>query len=157
MKRTDLPVFLQDLLTRVSYVSIATVGRDRRPWNTPMVGHFDDQMNLYWVTAKGSQHSRNIATNPQVFVVVYDTSAALGMGLGLYLQMRAEELRSEAAVNISRTLCSMNFTESIQNHPDFLGDCPRRMYKAIPECAWCNGSIDEAGHTIDVRLELTKH
>jgi hypothetical protein len=74
----------------------------------------------------------------------------------VYLQMQAQEFQSSAAIIQACKLSGMNFTENLQDHPDFLGDCPRRMYRAIPERIWYNGNADYDGHTVDVRLELTK-
>lgn len=155
MKRTDLPDRFQELLRSIPYVTIATVGTDGQPWNTPLVGHFDDAMNLYFVTAKDSQHGKNIAHEPRIFAAIYDSQATLGSGEGLYLKMRAEALSSSLKIDEARRVSGMHFTENIPDHPDFLGDCPRRMYKAVPEQIWYNADGEWVGHGIDIRVELT--
>lgn len=89
MKRTQLPKELRELLYRLPYATIATVCPDGQPWNTPVFARWDDELNLYWVSHKQAQHSLNIARQPRIFVVIYDSMVPEGEGLGLYLAMRA--------------------------------------------------------------------
>jgi general stress protein 26 len=89
MKRTQLPKELRELLYRLPYATIATVCPDGQPWNTPVFARGDDELNLYWVSHKQAQHSLNIARQPRIFVVIYDSMVPEGEGLGLYLAMRA--------------------------------------------------------------------
>ena len=156
MKRTHLPDRLQAVLKRIPCVTIATVREDGKPWNTPIVGHFDDDLNLYFITAKNSQHGRNIDRCPDIFVVVYDTEAPLGTGEGLYMQMRAAVLQTPAAITQARKAAGLHFSERIPGHADFLGDCPRRFYKATLERIWSNTTESHDGHELDVRLALTE-
>jgi len=81
MKCTDLPPELRNILAEVPYATLATVCPDRTPWNTPVWACFDDVLNMYWASWPGNQHSRNIADNPSIFVVVYKSNAQEGMGL----------------------------------------------------------------------------
>ena len=42
-----------------------------------------------------------------------------------------------------------------RNAKEFLGEYPRRVYKAIPEKVWINGDGDVNGNYIDIRYEVT--
>ncbi len=155
MKRTDLPERFQQLLTRMPYVTIATVSPDGQPWNTPVVARFDDDLNLYWVSWRANCHSRNIAHDPRIFVVVYDTSAPEGSGEGLYLQMKASALRSKAAVVRAARVYDTSFFTDPAPHEQFVdAECPQRLYKATPNAVWYSGEARERGHFIDVRTPL---
>src|ERR1700689_1552957 len=94
MKRTDLPKRFRQLIADIPYVTIATASPSGRPWNSPVVGYFDDALNLYWVSWTRNQHSINIADNPNIFVVMFDSSSPLGQGEALYFQMRARKLEA---------------------------------------------------------------
>lgn len=153
MKRTDLPNRFQELLRRIPYVTIATVCPDGSPWNSPVVGKFDANMNLYWVSWKDSQHSKNIACDPRAFVVSYDSQVPEGQGEGLYLQMEVHELAA-GELRDARKIYDPTFFRHEFRHGQFLGQCPQRIYKAVPKHIWYNIDSEEQGHFVDKRTEL---
>jgi hypothetical protein len=153
MKRTDLHKRLQQLLNATTYVTIATVGSDGQPWNTPVVGVFDDDLNLYWVSWKQSQHSRNITRDSRIFVVVYDTAAPEGEGLGLYVQMIARPLTGKPEIERASKVYNLSFfTLHDGSMPTFKGTCPSRIYMASPCKVWMNSGAYDDGHYIDIRV-----
>lgn len=152
MKRTDLPDRFQDLLQRIPYATIATVCPDGRPWNSPVAATFDNDMNVYWVSWKENRHSRNIAGNPQIFVVVYDSQVPLGQGEGLYLEMKAYALNSPDELRAARSVLGAGLFQAEQ----FTGDFPRRIYRATPERLWYNGDGTQQGYFVDVRHEIIR-
>jgi len=154
MKRTDLPTEFQSLLRQMPYVTVATTCLDGTPWNSPVVGYFDSHLNLYWSSDTLSQHSRNIATQPVIFVVLYDSSLPLGEGVGLYLRMEAKELTGEAETERATKIYLDRYGED--GHDPFIGDCPRRIYKATPVQVWTNIAGRRRGHFVDKRKLLAK-
>lgn len=154
MKRTDLPSRFQALLRRIPYATIATVCPEGQPWNSPVVGRFDADMNLYWVSWKENQHSRNIAVNPRIFVVVYDSQVPEGQGEGLYLQMRAHAISDTPELEQAQQVYDLSFFKHDAVHERFLGDCPQRIYKAVPERIWFNVDGQQQGHFVDKRREI---
>ena len=153
MKRTDLPDRFQLLLSRIPYATIATVCPDGQPWNTPLVGYFDDDLNLYWSSDILSQHSRNIEANSNIFVVIYDSSLPLGQGEALYLQMKAHKLERRGEVTVAKQVYLDRYGED--GHEAFVGHCPRRIYKATLVQAWFNSDGERHAHFVDVRQKLT--
>jgi general stress protein 26 len=123
MKRTDLPQELHPLVGGTPYVTIASVCPDGSPWNTPVWGYFDDELNLYWASWPNNQHSRNIASNPRIFVVLYDSHAPEGEATGLYMEMTARVLSSKRAIAQGRKVYTTNFGENLTHEP-FAGECP---------------------------------
>lgn len=154
MKRTDLPQQLQEILRRVAYVTLATVCPDGQPWNTPVFGCFDENLNLFWASWTKNQHSRNIADNANLFAVIYDSRTAEGDGLALYLQMTAKVLNQEKEVVQAREFYRTDFGENLKHEP-FLGKCPRRLYKAVPLKIWHNANESIRGDIVDVRRSIT--
>lgn len=153
MKRTDLPDSLIKLLQAVPYVCIASVGPDGQPWNAPVWGCFDDELNLYWASWPKSQHSLNIAQRPDIFVVVYDSGAKREEGSGLYLKMTAKVLTGRAEIAKARQIRNSDFGENLQHEP-FIGECPRRLYKAVSQKIWQNIDAAIDGNFIDSRREI---
>lgn len=156
MKRTQLPKPLQDLLRRIPYATVATVGKDGQPWNSPVFARWDDDLNVYWVSHKQAQHSKNIAHNPRIFVVVYDSTVPEGEGLGLYLAMRARLLKTAEEVAHAKAIYDTSFfAHNYTNHEQFLAGCPQGFYVASPDHIWFNvDSNTKDGHFIDARQEF---
>jgi hypothetical protein len=153
MKRTNLPPKLQSILAEVSYATIATVCPDGTPWNTPVFAYFDDALNMNWASWTDNQHSRNITTNPHVFVAVYRSNAPEGEGLGIYLKMMARELTRPEEIADARHIYITDFGETLGHEP-FRGECPRRLYKAVPHRVWCNTDAYIGGNFVDKRREI---
>lgn len=154
MKRTDLPPALRQLLEESLYATIATVCSDGHPWNTPVRGYFDENLNLYWASWTKNQHSRNIAHNPRIFVVVYDSHAPEGQAVGLYLEMAAQLVEDRHAVRKARRMYKTTFGETGVHEP-FVGECPRRLYKAVPTKLWVNDESFIRGNFVDIRREFS--
>lgn len=154
MKRTDLPARFQELLKHIPYVTIATVCPNGQPWNSPVVGKFDDHLNLYWASWKNNQHSQNVAHEPRIFVVIYDSQVPEGQGEGLYLQMRAHALQVDE-LKEAQKIYDASFFRHEFSHDQFLETCPQRIYKAVPEHVWYNVDGEDQGHFVDKRVELT--
>ena len=154
MKRTDLFDWFQTLLQRIPYITIATVCPDGQPWNSPVVGTFDENLNVYWVSGAKNQHSQNIAGNERIFIVIYDSHAPLGEGEGLYFKMRARSLETCDEIAEAHQLYDASLFEHAFEHPRFFGECPQRIYKAVPEAIWYNSDCEEQGHAVDMRKAL---
>jgi general stress protein 26 len=155
MKRTSLPTSLKSILDRIVYATIATADSSGQPWNSPVVGKWDDNLNLYWVSAKKSQHSQNIALRPRILVVVYDSTVPEGEGLGIYLEMEAKLLRTNAEILKAKEVYDTGFFKHADaDHQHFLAVCPQGFYKAVPLRVWYNDDSAERGHFIDTRAEF---
>lgn len=59
------------LLKSQTTLVLASVGTDGLPHSTPLFFLADDQMRLYWYSARTSRHSRNCARNPRAAVAVF--------------------------------------------------------------------------------------
>jgi general stress protein 26 len=142
----------QSIIRAINYITIATVGDDGQPWNTPVAGfRFEDDYTLYWASWQDNQHSRNIRSNGKAFVVIYDSTPADGNpSAGVYMQGRAYELTSEKEV----MQAALVFEGDQYNPSDgrqYMADYPRRMYKFAPEKFWLNDDDSINGNFIDIR------
>ena len=79
----------REILSSVIYATVATADADGAPWNSPVRFHLGPNGDLYWFSSPDAQHSRNIAANPRVFIVVFDTAAPEGEGQGVYIEATA--------------------------------------------------------------------
>jgi nitroimidazol reductase NimA-like FMN-containing flavoprotein (pyridoxamine 5'-phosphate oxidase superfamily) len=78
------------LVAENSYLTLATAGPAGTPWATPVWFAARDLDLFVWASKPGARHSLNIAENPQVSLVVFDSSKAPGEGSALYVAADAE-------------------------------------------------------------------
>lgn len=77
------------LIAENSYLTLATAGADGVPWASPVWFAVRDLAEFVWASKPGARHSRNIAENPRVSLVVFDSSRAPGGGSALYVSADA--------------------------------------------------------------------
>jgi uncharacterized protein YhbP (UPF0306 family) len=89
------------ILNNTLYLILSTVCDDGAPWGTPV--HFAyDEHYVYWLSHTETQHSRNIARDSRVFIVVFDSRQNSGSSEergAVYISTRAELLDGEDALN----------------------------------------------------------
>lgn len=143
------------IIERIIYITIATSSKDV-PWNTPVYSAFDEKYNFYWASDQNGQHSKNIRENNQVFLVIYDSTAPEGTGEGVYIQAKAFELANKEEIRhaLAKLYARKNQNPEKRKPEEFLGDYPRRVYKAVPEKFWINGDGSINGNFIDTREEI---
>lgn len=92
------------------YVVVGTAAGDGMPWVSPVYFAADGLTTFWWVSATGSTHSRNIAERPAVALTVFDSTQAVGTGLGVYARAVArrvgdadvaEQVRTYAARSVA--------------------------------------------------------
>jgi nitroimidazol reductase NimA-like FMN-containing flavoprotein (pyridoxamine 5'-phosphate oxidase superfamily) len=143
----------KEIIKSIHYITIATVSEDGQPWNSPVSAYYDKEFNFYWASYTENQHSKNIRENPRVFIVIYDSTAPEGTGEGLYMLAKAYQLNE-----LSEVEDALNYrpeSKKPREAKEYLGEYPRRMYKAVPEKFWINGDGEIDGNYIDVRFEVS--
>lgn len=146
----------KEIIEKIIYITLATTSKDGQPWNTPVYSAHDEKYNFYWASDQNGQHSRNIQANRDVFIVIYDSTAPEGTGEGVYIKAKAYQLEDEK--EIKRALAIL-YTRKNQNPEkrkpqEFLGNYPRRVYKAVPEKVWMNSDGEVNRNYIDTRIEI---
>jgi hypothetical protein len=133
------------------YMTLATADADGRPWASPVWFATDDRSEFLWVSKPGAQHSRNLAERPELSIVVFDTSAPLGTGGGVYLTALAGEVGDadvdrcvEVLSRVSQAQGGGAFTRDEVREPAAL-----RMYRAVASAAWLGTREDQR---VPVRL-----
>jgi hypothetical protein len=77
------------LVAENAFLTLATAGADGAPWASP-VWFAPRGLELFvWASKPGAQHSRNIADNPQVSLVVFDSTQTPGDVTALYVSADA--------------------------------------------------------------------
>jgi pyridoxine/pyridoxamine 5'-phosphate oxidase len=104
MTEPDLDAHARELMNVNRYITIGTADADGTPWVSPVYfAAADESPEIFWVSALDSTHSRNIASRPDVSMVIFDSTVRPYYGRAVYLSGRAAELAGpdlERAVGI---------------------------------------------------------
>jgi nitroimidazol reductase NimA-like FMN-containing flavoprotein (pyridoxamine 5'-phosphate oxidase superfamily) len=84
------------LVAENSYLTLATADADGIPWATPVWFAARDLDLFVWASKPGARHSLNLAGNPRVSLVIFDSSKPPGEGRALYVAADAELVDDEA-------------------------------------------------------------
>jgi len=140
------------LLNQIKYATIATTDSDQ-PWNTPVFTAYDHELNFYWSSFGGAQHSQNIALNNKVFLVIYNSASP--EGIGLYISATASKLVSKT--EISKGLEVLGERRKKKFDLNSFQNGSQTLYKATPVSMWLNDWLknDEGEFVKDYRFELS--
>lgn len=144
------------LLAGIHHVPVATVNQDGTPHNSPVFMAFDGQLNGYWASSPDSQHSRNIARDGHVFLVIFDSREGHG---GLFIAAEATVIDDPTEAAQAHALLKSlkeRFYGSMGELDAYLENSPQRLYRAAPYKTWLNQSERDAQGVIvkDVRYEV---
>ncbi len=142
------------IIKKIRYITIATVDKNGQPWNAPVFTAYDKNLNFYWGTYKNSQKAKNIRTNKNIFLVIYDSTAKPGTGEGVYIKAVAEQLKDLEEIKSIHKLLWERHGSPFWKLELMLGNGPIRLYKAVPQKFWVNGGGEVNGNYIDIRIEV---
>ena len=140
-------------LERITYAVLATVSADGRPWNAPLYVAFDHRA-FYWSSHHDAQHSRNIAVNPSVMLVVFDSTVPDAGGHGVYVRATAHELMDAASIERALLALAARRNEPVRPVDDFLAPRAQRVYEAVTEEVWTNVVQQEGVYYFDKRISI---
>src|SRR5258708_6609504 len=145
------------IIEKILYITIATASNDGMPWNSPVYSAFDEDYNFYWASDQNGQHSKNIAENNKIFIVIYDSTVPEGMGEGVYMQAKVYMITDPKEIKDALRYLDGRVNKKKKSQTrisEFQGTNPRRVYKAIPEKMWMNKDGEINGMFIDTRVEV---
>jgi pyridoxine/pyridoxamine 5'-phosphate oxidase len=80
------------LIDGAMYMTLATADDDGRPWASPVWFAPAGYSEFLWVSDPEARHSRNLATRPQVAIVIFDSTVRIGAAEAVYVEAVAEQL-----------------------------------------------------------------
>jgi hypothetical protein len=88
----DLDAHARALMDANRYVALGTANAQGTPWVTPVYFASADYAEIFWVSNRDAQHSRNLAGRPQLSMVIFDSTVPTYHGRAVYLSGTAAEL-----------------------------------------------------------------
>jgi nitroimidazol reductase NimA-like FMN-containing flavoprotein (pyridoxamine 5'-phosphate oxidase superfamily) len=73
------------------YMTLATADADGVPWASPVWYARPDEATFLWVSDPEARHSRNIAANPRIALVIFDSTVTPSAAQALYVAALAEQ------------------------------------------------------------------
>jgi Pyridoxamine 5'-phosphate oxidase len=136
------------------YLVLATADSTGRPWSSPVYFAHDGYAEFLWVSSPEAEHSRNIATRPQVGIVIFDSHAPIGTGQGVYMSATAEQVGSD---NLTRGI--EVFSQRSIRHgaapwtvKDVQAESGLRLYRAAAESYSILAKDGQPDHRIPAHL-----
>ena len=91
MTEQDLGAIARSIVDTNRFMTLATADESGLPWASPVWYAPADYRELYWVSSPEARHSQNIATRPQLAIVIFDSHKPGGWK-ALYMSAGAEHL-----------------------------------------------------------------
>ncbi|MEV0224820.1 pyridoxamine 5'-phosphate oxidase family protein [Streptomyces sp. NPDC050704] len=136
------------------YMVLATADEAGRPWSSPVYFAHLECREFFWLSSPLAAHSRNITVRPQVSIVVFDSSAPIGTGQGVYMSAVAESVDgpgTERAIEVfSRR--SVQHGGAVWTADDVRGDSGLTLYRAVPDEHWILAKDGRPDHRIPAHL-----
>lgn len=105
----DLRARALEVVEAERYLVLATVSPEGLPWSCPVWFAHDGLSAFFWLSRPGRTHSINVAHQPRIGLVAYDSHQPTGVGLCVYASAQAErvpddELNDALAIISTRSL-----------------------------------------------------
>ena len=157
MKTSDIDrtAKAKEILSNIRYITIASASSGAEPWGTPVLAAFDQQFNFYWTSLNSTQHSKNIRENPSVYLTCFDSTVLPSDSNGVYIKALATEVSDPDEIAKAVDLVYTRKGKPKREVSEFLGDSPKRVYKAVPEKCWVNLSFDVKNDPENAKKEIS--
>ena len=137
MTRDSLVEHARSLLEGNAYLTLGTVGADGCPWTTPVYFAADGLVDFYWMSSIGSLHSRHLADNAAVSLVVFDSTVAPYHGRALYAAASAQQVEgAELRRGLEVYPGPATRGGSLATEEDVTDPSPWRLYRARATHVW---------------------
>jgi hypothetical protein len=91
----DLAAIARAAIDANRYLTLGTTEPDQRPRLSPVYFTHVSYRRFYWVSSPLAHHSRNVAGRPAVAIVIFDSTAEIGMGRAVYVDAIATEVSED--------------------------------------------------------------
>jgi nitroimidazol reductase NimA-like FMN-containing flavoprotein (pyridoxamine 5'-phosphate oxidase superfamily) len=136
---TDFSEMARTIIESNRYMVLGTADEDGVPWVTPVWYAQSDHREFLWVSAPDRRHSRNLVARPEVSIVIFDSTVAVGSARAVYMSGRAEQV---SGADLERDI--VRFAAAGQRQgltrrwtaEDVIAPAPYRLYRATVSQHW---------------------
>jgi uncharacterized protein YhbP (UPF0306 family) len=133
------------------YVVLGTADETGRPWACPVYYAHEGYREFLWVSDPAATHSRNLAARPELALVIFDSSAPINTGQGVYMAAVARELSPKESGERLATYSGRALAHGGREltADDIRAPAELRFYGAIAEAQYV---LDEGDNRVAVSL-----
>jgi hypothetical protein len=91
----ELGAIARAIIDSNRYMTLGTADETGRPWVSPVWYAPHEYREFFWVSSPEATHSRNLATRPELSIVIFDSNAPIGAGQGVYMSAVGDELAGD--------------------------------------------------------------
>jgi nitroimidazol reductase NimA-like FMN-containing flavoprotein (pyridoxamine 5'-phosphate oxidase superfamily) len=129
----ELRTIARSIIDSNRYMTLATADETGLPWVSPVWYAPAQYREFFWVSSPQARHSRNLATRPQLAIVIFDSHQPGGWH-AVYMSAVAEEL---AGADIDEGIEIFSRRSEAQNlrpwtREDVRPPARHRLYRATP-------------------------
>jgi nitroimidazol reductase NimA-like FMN-containing flavoprotein (pyridoxamine 5'-phosphate oxidase superfamily) len=130
---TDFSEMARTIIESNRYMVLGTADEAGVPWVTPVWYAQSDHREFLWVSSPDRRHSRNVAARPEVSIVIFDSTVAVGSARAVYMSARAEQV---AGADLERDIARFDTAGQAQDltrrwtAEDVVAPAPYRLYRA---------------------------
>ena len=133
------------------YMTIATADTTGQPWPSPVYFAHRDYRDYFWVSKPGATHSKNLRDRREIGIVIFDSTAAISTGRGVYVlgvarELPAHEVDEGIEVFSARTVGHGGVEWSAE---DVREPAELRLFQATAEATYV---LDEHDQRVEVEL-----
>ncbi|MDP9135588.1 MAG: pyridoxamine 5'-phosphate oxidase family protein [Actinomycetota bacterium] len=141
----DLAATTRAIIDANRYMTLGTADESGLPWVSPVWFAPVGYREFLWVSSPGTRHSRNLATRPQLGIVIFDSTAPISTGQGVYMSAVAGELDGADLEEGIRIFSRRSETNGGREwtRDDVLGSARLRLYRATACEHFLQGPQDE--------------
>jgi nitroimidazol reductase NimA-like FMN-containing flavoprotein (pyridoxamine 5'-phosphate oxidase superfamily) len=127
----DLGEDARQIIEANRYLTLATADGSGRPWASPAWFAHDAYAAFLWVSRPDARHSRNIATRPEISIVMFDSTVIPGAAQALYIDAVAEEVGADEIESAVATYSARSEAHGLApwRVPDVVGTARHRIYR----------------------------
>jgi pyridoxine/pyridoxamine 5'-phosphate oxidase len=133
----NLDATARRLVDEAMYMTLATADDEGRPWASPLWFAASGYREFLWVSKPDARHSRNLAAQPEVAIVIFDSTVRIGAAEAVYIEAIAQEVpgpeleRAIATYSASSTAAGAREWTTV----DVTAPAALRLYRATAS-AW---------------------
>jgi nitroimidazol reductase NimA-like FMN-containing flavoprotein (pyridoxamine 5'-phosphate oxidase superfamily) len=131
----------RQILDANSYMTLATADESGTPWASPVWFAPSEYRELFWISSPDARHSRNIAARPEIAIVIFDSTVAVGDAQAVYMAARAEQVEATQIDVFNRVGEAQGLRA--WTHDDVTAPSKHRLYRATVTEASRLGPGDE--------------
>lgn len=95
-----------------NYMIVSTSDKSGKPWAAPVFFAYDKNYTFYFLSAVDSRHAENIAENPNVAIVIFDSSTPVGQTDGVQMDAKVSFVPKKDLSKVITTYCDRLFPNS---------------------------------------------